>query len=207
MTHPHLGRGVRRRRSTASNRVRNSRRGRLARGFTLLEITVAMLIFFLSVSFAFVTMSDSVDQSLGAERARELRMLAERKLGEIALFEGYYDNPPPEGDFSDLPDEIRDRYEKWTWKLEVRDVTVFGTQKDELAPYLFEAPADAKDTTKDAGSTADAASAKKGETQVLRELVLTIVAPAEEGTGESVEVVTYLPQVAAKAAAAASAPK
>lgn len=185
--------------------MRRQRRRPASSGFTLLEITVAMLIFFLIVSFAFVTMSDSVDQSLGAERARELRMLAERKLGEIAVFEGFHDTETPEGDFSDLPEEIRQRYEKWTWKLEVRDVTVFGTQKDEAAAYLFEAPADAKATTDPAGSATDAASAKKGETQVLRELVLTISGPAEEGSGETLEVVTYLPQVAAKAAAAAGA--
>lgn len=183
--------------------ARRPSRGAAQAGFTLLEITVAMLIFFLIVSFAFMTMSDSVDQSLGAERARELRMLAERKLGEISVFESFHDTETPEGDFSDLPEEIRDRYEKWTWKLEVRDVTVFGTQKDEAAAYLFETPTETKETTAASGSSPDAAgSGKKGETQVLRELVLTISAPAEDGSGETIEVVTYLPQVAAKAAAA-----
>lgn len=178
------------------------------RGFTVLEIVVAMLIFFLIITFAFWTMSQSVDQSLSAERARELRLLAGRKLAEIAVFEKHYDENL-DGDFSDLPDDLRERYEGWTWKLDVTDRTIFGTQKDEHAEPLFESATDTATTAKTTGagsSTAgeESAGAKKGETQVLRELVLTVTSPGDDGgAGDSIELVTYLPQVVAKQTTAA----
>lgn len=184
---------------------------RASGGFTLLEITVAMLIFFLIVTFAFWSMSDAVDQALAAEQARRLRMLADRKLGEVAVFEQEFDpaGGADEGDFDDLPDELRDLYEGWTWEIEVRDVTVFGLQKDQNAPYLFPDSVPSTEETAAGGtgtsSGTSSGSSKKGETQLLRELRLRVAAPASEdgGEGDAIEVVTYLPPVAAKAAPAA----
>lgn len=170
-----------------------------AAGFTLLEITAAMLIFFLVVMFSLWMMSDATDQSLGAWNARSLRMLAERRLGEIAVFEKHYDEPDG-GGFDDLPEELREEYAEWEWETEIRDVTVFGTQKDENAPYLFGDPGDDEKESSGTGA-GDAGATKKGDTQVLREIVLRIRAPGAEGETELIEVVTYLPQVAQKAAA------
>jgi type II secretory pathway pseudopilin PulG len=170
-------------------------------GFTLLEIVVAILIFFVIITFAAWVTSQSVDQALAAERARELRLLAGRKLAELAVFEKHYDEVL-DGDFNDLPDGMREKFEGWTWKLDVTDRTVFGTQKDEHAEPLFDSATDTSLTSKTGSSSTageETAGASKGETQVLRELVLTVTAPGEDGgPGDSVEIVTYLPQVVAK---------
>jgi type II secretory pathway pseudopilin PulG len=178
---------------------------RRARGFTLLEIVAAMLIFFLMVTFALWAMSDSYDQSRAAEDARVLRMLAERKLGEIAVFERHHD-VQGNGRFDDLPDEIRDVYQDWEWESEVRDVTVFGTQTDPNADYLFESPSTTDAASADASGGTAQQTQKKGDTQMLREIVLRVKAPAEEGEGEMVEIVTYLPQVPQKTAGGAAKP-
>lgn len=183
---------------------------RSERGFTLLEVIIAFALFAAIVVFAGWRVLDASDQSLSAERARQLRMLAEIRAGEIEIFEKYYDQPLS-GDFDDLPEEIRDAYEGWEWETEIRDVTVFGLQKDEAAPYLF--------TENDPGTDPDAASSggssggsggtskSKGETQILRELVLKVRSPSLDGASDEIEIVTYLPTVVAAAAAAGGTPK
>ena len=170
-----------------------------------------MMIFFLIITFAYWSMIDAVDQSISSERQRQLVMLAQRKLGEIAIFERHFDeNLGPEG-FDDLPDEMRDDFEGWEWQLDVTDVTTFGPPKDN-APGLFETT-DTKgaQTGTDTADTS-AQSAKKGEAQVIRQLTLKVWAPGDDGgEGDSIEIVTYLPQIAAKTAAgskpAGDAPK
>ena len=187
--------------------ARPRRRRSAAAGFTLLEIVIAIGIFFMMVTLSMWTMTDSVDQSLASERARQLRMLAEMKLGEIAVFERHFDqNLGPEW-FDDLPDPLRKDFEGWQWQLDVDDVTTFGEEK-ENAPALF-ASAHAKDASATGAGSADPssnpASKTKGESQVLRQLVLKVWAPGEDGAeGDSIEIVTYLPQVEAKAASGTS---
>jgi prepilin-type N-terminal cleavage/methylation domain-containing protein len=172
----------------ATSDARPSRRA----GFTLLEIVVAMMIFFLIITFAFWTMSQSVDQALSAERSRELRLLVERKLGEVAVFQehyGQYDDQ--DGDFSDLPEGMRERFEGWTWKVHVETKTAFLTG-DEGAPALFDGSGTGTTSTTTTDEAAKAAAAKSVK---LTEFVLTVTAPGDDGgTGDSVEVVTYLPE-------------
>lgn len=172
-------------------------------GFTLIELTAAILLFFIIVTFAYWAMGSSVDQSIRAETGRELRMLAERKLGEVAVFERFYDEQLGPEEFDDLPEEMRERYKDWTWQTDVRDVTVVGDQKDENAPPLYGEASDSATETKDESSSGTGGTAaKKGETQLLREIVLKVTAPGGDGgDGDSIEIVTYLPQVPAKAAA------
>ena len=174
-------------------------------GFTLLEMIAALAIIAITMLFSSLVMVDSYDQSLGAQNARILRMLAERKLGEIAVFERHFDANEA-ADFSDLPEEIRDEYDDWEWETEIRDVTVFGTQTDPNADYLFESADPTTEGTLGGTATGAEAAKKKGDTQMLREVVLRVKAPSEEGEGELVEIVTYLPQVPVKTAAGAPAP-
>lgn len=185
-------------------------------GFTLLEILVSIMIFLGMVSMALWMMASAEDQALASERARQLRMLAEYKLGEISIFERRFDQND-EGDFSDLPEDMRELYREWRWRLDVRDVTAFeGKTVDPNAPLLFP-DASSSSTSTDAGSgsgsgsggtsgTSGTEGTGKGESQILRELVLTVTAPSDtgEGEGDSIEIVTFLPQVATKAAAPAA---
>ena len=71
---------------------------------------------------------------------------------------------------------------------------------------------DSSDKTGTDTADTSAQSAKKGEAQVIRQLTLKVWAPGDDGgEGDTIEIVTYLPQIAAKTAAgskpAGDAPK
>ncbi len=176
-----------------------------SRGFTLLEIVVALAIFSFIAAVTLSTTADSDYLAGRSRRARELRLLAERKLGEILLFESHFDDTL-DGDFAGDP-MLGDEGGDWKWQLDVRDVTVFGISNQDDAQYLFGAPSDEEKTAAStpaqglAGATGQPGAAKKGEMQQLRELTLKVSAPQTEGTGDSVEIVTFMPEVAARTAA------
>jgi prepilin-type N-terminal cleavage/methylation domain-containing protein len=196
-------------------RGRGPRHGVLMRrrvdcGFTLLEILVAVVIFAFVASAAMTVMADSDYMAASGKRARELRMLAERKLGEVLAFERHFDDlPTTDGDFqSDYP-EYGDRFKGWTWSLEVDDFTVFGISSDPEAKYLFGAPTDdekaqAAAQTSGAGSSSGAsgqpgnASAAKTPEQKLRRLILRVSSPTDEGAGDTVEITMFAPLLAPK---------
>ncbi len=169
-----------------------------AGGFTLLELIAAITIFgFMSV-MALVSMQNSTDQALDSVRARELRLLAERKMGEIQVFEAEFDEILDNRNFDSYGDEL---YDGWEWSLFIRDVVIFGTTNDEAAEYLFGAPANNDDENTDPAGTdpnANGDQEQEGETQYLRELTLTVTAPREDGGGggsDSVTIVTFVPLV------------
>ena len=166
------------------------RRSLAAAGFTLLELLVAISIFITMMTAILVFMDSSDVKVAGSLRARELRVLAEWKLGEVEIFEREFDDIFDDEDF----DEYGDRWDGWTWSLGIRDVVIFGTTSDENAEYLFGAPdEDDEEQDQDAGG---APAEREGETQFLRELTLTVKAP-DDGAGEndSVTIVTFLPLV------------
>ena len=180
-------------------------------GFTLLEILIAIAIFAFIAGAAMQTMANSDYLATSAKRARELRMLAERKLGEILTFEHHYDEYDSfEGDFmSDYP-EYKDRFKDWRWQLDIRYVTVFGISTKEDAQYFFGAPTDEEKAAAQpatGGSPAGPAPASKGTPQELRELTLRVSAPADDGDGDSVELIVLAPILQAAGTAAASKPK
>ncbi len=157
------------------------------RGFTLLEVIVAVAIFAFVAAVAGQTMANASYQSVAAQRARELRMLGEWKLGEVLTFEYFYDELN-EGDFGDYGENWRE----WEWSLDIRDVTVFGESAAEDAEYLFGKPEEDEEETVPAPG---AETQKKGENQVLRELTLRITAPADEGDADTLELITFMPLV------------
>ena len=176
------------------------------RGFTLLEVLVATAIFAFVAAAASQTMVNADYLSASGRRARELRMLAERKLGEILTFEEHYDkDASSDGTFSDYP-EYGEQFRDWTWQVEIRDVTTFGISSQEDAQYLFGAPTDEEKAAQTAapasGTGQPGAPAKKGETQTLREITLRVATPADGGTADSVEIVTFAPLLKAAAAGA-----
>ena len=163
-----------------------------AGGFTLLELLAAFAIFSLMASAALVNLDRSTDLALTSIRARELRSLAERKLGEIQVFEKEFDDIYDNERFDD---NYGEQWEGWEWSLFIRDVVIFGETNDEAAEYLFGAP-DEDDEDEDPAAAGDAQ--QKGETQFLRELTLTVRAPTGDDSGgsdESVTIVTFLPLV------------
>jgi prepilin-type N-terminal cleavage/methylation domain-containing protein len=177
------------------------------RGFTLLEIVTAMMIFFLVISFAIWTTAAAEDQAIAAQRARQLRMLGELKLGEIAVFEQHFDQETGnDQQFDSLPDDLREEFKDWRWRLQIKDVTAFGPQTDQNAEYLFEEPEDAKKNADGTPAEPDPSAgqpgaAKKGDTQLLRQLTLTVTAPGEDGgDGDAIEIVTFLPMIVQKTA-------
>lgn len=179
---------------------------RRSAGFTLLEVIVAVAIFAFIVGAAMQTMSSSDYLAATALRARDLRMLAERKLGEVMTFEEYYDRENGEGHF-DGYEEYKDRFRDWTWQVEIRDVTVFGISSDEGAQYLFGQPTEeekAAQTQPAGGQSAQPGQpVKKGELQQLREITVRVASPSEDGTPDSVELIVFAPLVKK----AAGAPK
>ncbi len=186
---------------------------RRAAGFTLLEVLVALAIFSFVAIAAAATTHNADYMAASGKRARELRMLAERRLGEVLAFEQHYDDLAPPDDCSDWS-EYGDRFKDWKWQLDIRDVTVFGISTDENAQYLFGPPSDDEkaQAAQPAGGASGAAGqpgapAQKGETQGLRELTLRVTAPVDEGAGDSVELIVFAPQVGKKTAAAGTTPK
>lgn len=176
------------------------------RGFTLLEVLVATAIFAFVAGAAMQTTANSDYLAASAYRARELRMLAERKLGEILTFEKHFDDNM-DGDIGDDYPEYGDKFRGWTWQLEIRDVTVFGIATQEDAQYLFGAPTDeekAAAATPSGGTSGGSGQPgqpqKKGETQQLRELTLKVSTPDDGGTADSVQIISFAPLVARAAA-------
>ena len=174
-----------------------------AGGFTLLEVLIAVAIFAFVAAAAAQTMVNADYLSGAGRRARELRMLSERKLGEILAFEQHYDDSF-DGDFSDYP-EYGDRFREWKWQLEVRGspgppLIVFGISNKEDAQYLLGQPTEeekAASATGGGGAAQPGQAQKKGETQELRELTLRVSAPSDGGVGDSVELVLFAPVVPA----------
>jgi len=177
------------------------------RGFTLLEILVAFAIFVFIASAAMLTISSSHLHAAAARRARDLRMLAERKLGEVLAFEEFYDAENQDGRFDEY-DEYKDLYADWTWQVEIRDVTVFGISSQEDAQYLFGEPTDDERTAQSQPTGGQSGQpgqpAKKGELQQLREITVRVGSPPDDGTPDSVELIVFAPLV--KKAAAAGKP-
>lgn len=179
---------------------------RRERGFTLIEIAVATTIFgFVAVAASQITINSDVIAASGI-RARELRMLAERKLGEVMTFEEYYDQDNREGHF-DAYEEYKDKYAEWTWQVEIRDVTVFGISSQEDAQYLFGQPTDdekaAQSQPQSGQSGQPGQPQKKGELQQLREITVRVASPSDDGAPDAVELIMFAPLVKK----AASAPK
>ena len=180
-------------------------------GFTLLEILVAIAIFTFVAAAAGQTMASADYLTASGKRARELRMLAERRLGEVLSFEGYWDDKAPyEGDFADYG-EYKDQFKDWKWQVDIRDVTAFGVSTAENAEYLFGAPTDdekAQAAQQSGGGSASGAGSsgtttqKVGKPQELREITLRVLAPTDQGPGDSVELIVFASKIAAKAAGA-----
>jgi prepilin-type N-terminal cleavage/methylation domain-containing protein len=183
---------------------------RRERGFTLLEILVAIAIFAFVAGAAMQVMSSADYMAASGRRARDLRMLAERKMGEILTFEKHFDDNM-DGDFDTDYPEYGDRFRDWKWNLDIRDVTVFGIATQEDAQYLFGEPSDeekaAGTPAASSGSTGGGAAGgsgttqKKGEPQQLREITLRVSSPAEDGAADSVEIISFAPLVNRKTAA------
>jgi prepilin-type N-terminal cleavage/methylation domain-containing protein len=178
-------------------------------GFTLLEILVAIAIFAFVAGAAMQTMANSDYLAATGHRARDLRMLAERKLGEILTFEKHYDDNF-DGDFSEYT-EFGDRFRDWKWQLEVRGspgpvLCVFGIWPTEDAQYLFGQPTEEEKAASTTGTPAAGGPAQpgqpkqKGDPQELRELTLRVSAPADGGVSDSVELVLFVPVVPAAGA-------
>ncbi len=172
------------------------------RGFTLLEIMVSLAIFSFVAAAALQTTANSDYLAASGFRARELRMLAERKLGEILTFEQHFDDNM-DGDIGDDYPEYGEQFKGWKWQLEIRDVTVFGIATEEEAQYLFGAPTDeekAEAAAPAAGAGQPGQPKKKGETQQLRELTLKVSASEDGGAADSVQIIAFAPSVARKTA-------
>ncbi len=185
--------------------MRGARGPRRPTGFTLLEVLAAAALFALMSALILVNVVSSSDTALRSIRARELRLLAERRLGEIETFEKHYDATNfPSQDSDDYGEEWRD----WEWDLVTRDVVIRGTTNDEAAEYLFGKPAEDDEETDpsgDAGGSSADPAKKEGATQYLRELTLTVSAPRDDAAGDerdSVTVVVFLPIVTQPGAAA-----
>jgi len=170
-------------------------------GFTLLELLAAFVIFGLMASAVLVDLDRATSRALGAVRARELRVLAEERLGRITVFEGEYDDLFPRTPFDDLDD---DRWDGWEWELDIRDIKVFespGAASDEQVEYLFGPPDKAEE--EEAAETTPGATQPRSDTQYLRELTLTVHSPEIDGESDSVTIITFLPLVDRSTAPAA----
>jgi prepilin-type N-terminal cleavage/methylation domain-containing protein len=191
---------------------------RRERGFTLLEILVAIAIFTFVAAAAMATMANSDQMAAAGRRARDLRMLAEVRMGEVLAFEKHWDEQGVgyEGDFGDHP-EWGERFKDWKWQLDIRDVYVFGIASEDDAQYLFGQPTDDEKAeaassqsqgsgaqsggtgaggggTGTGGSGGSGGSTKKqGDPQKLRELTLRVSSPADEGAADSVELIVFAP--------------
>lgn len=166
------------------------RRAARQAGFSLIELMAAVTIFALIAAVTMQITDHAMDTSGQAQRARELRYLAEYKYEEVKVFEEFYDDIL-DGNFDDLEDE---RFKDFTWTLDIRDVVVFGNSNVEEAEYYFQDPADKEeeDTTT---TTAPPTTGKAATPEELRELTLRVTAPDDAGPADYIEIVFLLPKV------------
>jgi prepilin-type N-terminal cleavage/methylation domain-containing protein len=170
-------------------RSHHLRRGLCEAGFSLIELMAALTILGLITVVTSQITQHAADTASQAERARELRYLAEYKYEEVKTFEEFYDDIL-DGNFEDLENE---RFRDFRWTLDIRDVVVFGASNVEEAEYYFEDPDDNDD--EDTTVTAPPANGANATPEELRELTLRVTAPEDAGPADYIEIVFLLPKV------------
>jgi len=101
------------------------------RGFTLLEVVIALGILAISLVVLVDAQATSVDMTLGADRYGTATLLAQEKLTEVQLMlerEGFGEQElEEEGDFDEYGDDIdgvdfEDSYADYNWAYTVREI-------------------------------------------------------------------------------------
>ncbi len=180
-------------------------RRRAERGITLLEVMLATALFALAAGFSLEITSNAADNTLAANNQRVLRMLAERKLGEILTFEEYALDSFFEGDFGKDYEEFEGLYDGWEWKFDLEDRNLFPPATEQQGEPLLPDPEGEGDDEIDTSEDPDA-NQPRTNNQELTEIRLTVTSPSVDGDGDSVYVVLLLPRESAAAPAPGAGP-
>lgn len=159
-------------------------------GLSLLEVMLATALFALASGISLEISSNAAENTLQANNQRILRMLAERKLGEILTFEEHALDEYFEGDFGDEYSEYEDIYDDWEWKLDVIDRELFPPAAEDHGEPLLPDP---DQSSEDDEEILEETTTKSRENnQTLTEIRLVVSAPGEEGERDFIEVVMLL---------------
>ncbi len=155
------------------------------RGFTLLELTVAITLFALIIVYVLADREKSIGLSADAKIIQTVEYLAAAKMDEIR-------NDPDRlgdsdgGDFDDLKTDAQS-YDDFSWEVTLERVVVAGKSEDRDDTYLYEA-----DEEEEAPTTAEG---KEIGPRYVRRATLTVryEPGGDERADLSVVIRTYLP--------------
>jgi len=155
------------------------------RGFTLLELVVAITLFAFIIVQVLADREDSIEMSGNAKVIQTVRYLAQSKIDEIRYDPERYGDGDS-GDFADLDPDDR-ALEDYLWEVEIKRVVAVGTSEDSGDDYLFEDDEDA--------DPIEGADGNPVEPRYVRRLMLTVqYAPQGDVQADlSIRIVTYLP--------------
>jgi prepilin-type N-terminal cleavage/methylation domain-containing protein len=120
-----------------------------SRGFTLLELTVAITLFALIIVYVLADREKSIGLSADARIIQTVEYLAAAKMDEIR-------NDPDRlgdsdgGDFDDLKTDAQS-YDDYSWEVAIERVVVAGKSEDRDDSYLYEADEEAEAPTNGEG--------------------------------------------------------
>lgn len=165
------------------------------RGFTLLEVMVAIAIFALGSVSVLAIRTNSYREARAARDYNTARYLLQVQMEEVLLEPKEFEDGD-EGEFEDIEDEaVRARY---TWRVELEEINLLGGEDDEEEEIVERASRrrnDDEDDSEGGGLGDDGGFGGEDEEEEIRvwRVQVSILYPGRRGEVSELSATTYLP--------------